>query len=98
MQPVPVGLSSPPMRPRAGTSRGTCTAATASAGSIWLNNPVRMMEASGTSGMKAAANGGLNLSIGDGWWPEAFDGRNGWLLAEGEHLERLERLDPKLQR
>ena len=48
---------------------------------VWLNNPTRMQEASGTSGMKAAANGGLNLSIGDGWWPEAADGRNGWTIA-----------------
>ncbi|MCA8955202.1 MAG: alpha-glucan family phosphorylase, partial [Planctomycetes bacterium] len=48
---------------------------------VWLNNPIRMLEASGTSGMKAAANGGLNLSIGDGWWPEAFDGDNGWTIA-----------------
>ncbi len=49
---------------------------------VWLNNPTRMQEASGTSGMKAAANGGLNLSIGDGWWPEAYDGENGWLIAD----------------
>jgi len=50
---------------------------------VWLNNPTRMQEASGTSGMKAAANGGLNLSIGDGWWPEAFDGKNGWRIGDG---------------
>lgn len=49
---------------------------------VWLNNPTRLLEASGTSGMKAAANGVLNLSIGDGWWPEAFDGGNGWMIAE----------------
>ena len=48
---------------------------------VWLNTPTRMLEASGTSGMKAAANGGLNLSIGDGWWPEAYDGKNGWMIA-----------------
>jgi starch phosphorylase len=48
---------------------------------VWLNNPTRMLEASGTSGMKAAANGALNLSIGDGWWPEAADGKNGWTIA-----------------
>jgi phosphorylase/glycogen(starch) synthase len=48
---------------------------------VWLNTPTRMQEASGTSGMKAAANGGLNLSIGDGWWPEAYDGANGWQIA-----------------
>ena len=49
---------------------------------VWLNNPTRMLEASGTSGMKAAANGTLNLSIGDGWWPEAYDGENGWLIGD----------------
>ena len=47
---------------------------------IWLNTPRRPMEASGTSGQKAAMNGGLNLSILDGWWPEAFDGSNGWSI------------------
>lgn len=45
---------------------------------VWLNNPIRGQEASGTSGMKAAANGAINLSIADGWWPEAADGLNGW--------------------
>jgi len=52
---------------------------------VWLNNPERMQEASGTSGMKGAANGTLHLSIGDGWWPEAFDGRNGWILGDEGH-------------
>ncbi|MCC6782981.1 MAG: alpha-glucan family phosphorylase [Planctomycetes bacterium] len=47
---------------------------------VWLNTPTRMLEASGTSGMKVAANGGLNLSIADGWWPEIADGRNGWVI------------------
>lgn len=51
---------------------------------VWLNNPTRMEEASGTSGMKAAANGVLNLSIADGWWPEAADGRNGWTIGGGQ--------------
>jgi len=45
---------------------------------VWLNNPITPLEASGTSGIKAAVNGRLNLSILDGWWAEAFDGDNGW--------------------
>ncbi|MDA0802327.1 MAG: alpha-glucan family phosphorylase [Planctomycetota bacterium] len=48
---------------------------------LWLNNPLRPMEASGTSGMKPPLAGGMNLSILDGWWPEGFDGRNGWAPA-----------------
>lgn len=52
---------------------------------VWLNTPTRMLEASGTSGMKASANGGLNLSIADGWWDEAFDGQNGWRIG-GERV------------
>ena len=52
---------------------------------IWLNNPLRPMEASGTSGMKAAMNGVPNCSILDGWWPEACEhGVNGWAIGEGE--------------
>jgi len=47
---------------------------------IWLNTPIRPHEASGTSGMKGPLSGGLNLSISDGWWPEAADGRNGWTI------------------
>ena len=47
---------------------------------IWLNNPIRPHEASGTSGMKPPMHLGLNFSILDGWWPEGFDGRNGWVI------------------
>jgi starch phosphorylase len=45
---------------------------------VWLNNPIAPLEASGTSGIKAAVNGRLNLSVLDGWWAEGFDGLNGW--------------------
>ena len=48
---------------------------------VWLNNPIAPLEASGTSGIKAAVNGRLNLSILDGWWAEAWDGDNGWGIA-----------------
>jgi len=48
---------------------------------IWLNNPIRPREASGTSGEKAVLNGSLNCSILDGWWAEMYDGRNGWEIA-----------------
>lgn len=51
---------------------------------VWLNTPRRPNEACGTSGMKAAANGALNMSILDGWWPEAYDGTNGWAIGTGE--------------
>ncbi len=47
---------------------------------VWLNSPRRLQEASGTSGMKAAINGVLNLSVLDGWWHEGFNGSNGWAL------------------
>jgi starch phosphorylase len=47
---------------------------------VWLNNPRKPLEASGTSGMKAAINGTPHMSIGDGWWAEGFTGDNGWLI------------------
>ncbi len=51
---------------------------------VWLNNPLRPLEACGTSGMKSALNGGLNLSVRDGWWDEWFDGENGWEIPTAE--------------
>ena len=54
---------------------------------VWLNNPRRPLEASGTSGQKTVLNGGLNLSVLDGWWAEAYDGTNGFAIGHGEtHL------------
>jgi starch phosphorylase len=54
---------------------------------VWLNNPLRPLEACGTSGMKAALNGGLNLSIRDGWWDEWFDGENGWAIPTADGVD-----------
>jgi starch phosphorylase len=58
---------------------------------VWLNNPVRPREASGTSGEKSALNGGLNLSISDGWWAEMADGRNGWTIPNSDATDPDER-------
>ncbi len=60
----------------------------------WLNTPRRPLEASGTSGMKSAANGGLNISIPDGWWCEAEDlAENGWSIGKGESYENPDEQD-----
>ncbi|MEM7253418.1 MAG: alpha-glucan family phosphorylase [Pseudomonadota bacterium] len=58
---------------------------------VWLNNPVYPLEASGTSGMKAAMNGAINLSVSDGWWAEAEDGENGWTIHPSSHSEEYAR-------
>ena len=60
---------------------------------VWLNNPLRPLEACGTSGMKSALNGGLNLSIRDGWWDELYDGENGWAIPTADGIENPERRD-----
>ncbi|QXJ24776.1 alpha-glucan family phosphorylase [Actinomadura graeca] len=60
---------------------------------VWMNNPLRPLEACGTSGMKAALNGGLNLSIRDGWWDEWYDGQNGWAIPSADGLATPERRD-----
>jgi starch phosphorylase len=57
---------------------------------VWLNNPVRPMEASGTSGQKTVLHGGLNLSIMDGWWCEAYNGTNGWSIGNGEDFDNYD--------
>jgi starch phosphorylase len=59
---------------------------------VWLNNPTRPLEASGTSGEKVAPNGGINLSVRDGWWDEAYNGENGWAIGE-----EITSADPHIQ-
>ena len=62
---------------------------------VWLNNPIRPHEASGTSGMKPPLHGGLNASILDGWWPESYDGANGWAVGDDRELSDAERRDAR---
>lgn len=60
---------------------------------VWLNNPRRPLEASGTSGQKVTINGGINFSILDGWWIEGFNGQNGWAIGEDRHFDDPEEQD-----
>ena len=62
---------------------------------VWLNNPRRPLEASGTSGQKVVLNGGLNCSILDGWWAEAFDGANGFAIGNGRTHVDIEQQDAR---
>jgi glycogen phosphorylase len=60
---------------------------------VWLNNPRRPLEASGTSGQKASLNGAPNFSVLDGWWPEAYNGKNGWAIGEEKEYASEEEQD-----
>jgi len=60
---------------------------------VWLNNPRRPLEASGTSGQKVTINGGINFSVLDGWWIEGYNGQNGWAIGEDRHIDNPEEQD-----
>ena len=60
---------------------------------VWLNNPRRPYEASGTSGMKASLNGVPNCSVLDGWWAEGYNGKNGWAIGEGQEYANQDEQD-----
>jgi starch phosphorylase len=62
---------------------------------VWLNNPRRPREASGTSGMKVPLNLGINVSILDGWWPEAWDGQNGWAIGDTTEASTVQEQDDR---
>jgi starch phosphorylase len=62
---------------------------------VWLNHPRRPLEASGTSGQKVVLNGGLNLSVLDGWWAEAYDGLNGFAIGTGQTHSRTDLHDAR---
>ena len=62
---------------------------------VWLNNPRRPLEASGTSGQKVVLNGGLNLSVLDGWWAEAYDGMNGFAIGNGRTHSDMDSRQPR---
>ena len=76
-----------------------CASALAAEGvDVWITTPIKLREASGTSGMKVPPNGGINMSVLDGWWPEAYDGDNGWAIDAGSFAveEEQDRADTLL--